>query len=741
MCAAADPQEPSANLMDELRHVQLLLKREDIFIDFQAHEIQELNLALRQESQRVLYLQKFLLFLHMVSIGERAINLTPQFFDSLFKEIQDKLTQSPPSTPNQIAVYNRVISTFVDNIPQVARACALFAQAKPDLVDQLTFSTIPGLFGYLWNAESAGRFLGFLHAIVEAVPDLAPAFTRVVFSVPGFRQFFGTVMAELAIKASTVNSPESASAFADEFIQRWGENAQFCPNIVREALAFSPNPPALLVDAFLRPAFESPRTFGIVPISMRVTPDSMRLITDSLVPKSGDLWELIAAVENPTTLPSSEKLGRILQDLGKSALFTVADLEVLNGLVEAVTTFVSDFPVKVSQLDQSTATRGGEYQTYSFTLPSVQDLPRSSSSGDITSPEDEIEKQLREMLTGVDVIPLAAQSSGAPDMVDLLKSQVQLARPDHRLLLEMKIDDFESARKKTSGNWKFQDFLELLRRKFEERQPQRLEKLSRISLYNTEYSQMVQLSKSLKKSIDLYRDVLRFHLVEKWLNEEHPLAEVSDTLCSDPQRFGEFFRGVIEKWRRWCSARQYNTPPNFEILHNIIMLELPQDRFLRMNPELDRRDHACCQGIRDKTEVLLRQNTFDFTSTFQETPKLLESAQKQLQQAFDAPLPLTKLQYFGEALNTLVFVLTFEGHKEVGADQWLPMTILLLVLAVPERLPSTIAYIDHFVKSLMDDPSNEIRLITEQTEYTFTMVKSALLHFQKSIDGIGPPEE
>jgi hypothetical protein len=43
MCAAAEAQEASTNLMDELRHVQLLLKREDIFIDFQEHEIQELD--------------------------------------------------------------------------------------------------------------------------------------------------------------------------------------------------------------------------------------------------------------------------------------------------------------------------------------------------------------------------------------------------------------------------------------------------------------------------------------------------------------------------------------------------------------------------------------------------------------------------------------------------------------------------------------------------------------------------
>jgi hypothetical protein len=394
-------------------------------------------------------------------------------------------------------------------------------------------------------------------------------------------------------------------------------------------------------------------------------------------------------------------------------------------------------------LDQKVSQKAVEYQTFSFSLPSITEVHHSSSQSESLSPEEEIEKQLREMLTGVDVIPLAAQSSGPPEMVDLLKSQVQLARPDHRLLLEMKIDDFEAALKKAGLTWNFQKFLELLRTKFEERQPQRLHKLSRISLYNTEYSQMNQLSKSLRKAIDYYRDVLRFHIVEKGLAETRPLAEIADILCTDPKAFIAFFAGVVEKWRKWCAMKEYDVQSitNYEILHNIVMLELDQERFLRVNPKFRDWDEACFTGIRDKKDELLRQNTFDFTSTFQETPKLLESAQKQLKQAFDAPLPLIKLHYFGEALNTLVFVLTFEGHKEVGADQWLPMTILLLVLADPERLPSTIAYIDHFVKALMDDPTNEIRLISEQTEYTFTMIKSALLHFQKSIDGIGEQGE
>jgi hypothetical protein len=174
----------------------------------------------------------------------------------------------------------------------------------------------------------------------------------------------------------------------------------------------------------------------------------------------------------------------------------------------------------------------------------------------------------------------------------------------------MKIDDFESARKKVSTNWDFQKFLDLLRTKFAERQPQRLEKLLRISLYNTEYSQMGQLSKSLKQSIDYSRDVLRFHLVEKWLREVNPLAGISDTLCENSQAFIAFFKEVVEKWRRWCDAGQYKTPTNYEILHNIVMLELSQERFLSVKPRLVDSDAACFIGIRDKKDELLRQTKF-----------------------------------------------------------------------------------------------------------------------------------
>lgn len=737
MSTPAPDSNESPNPMDELRHVQLLLKREDIFTDFQCHEIQELNRNLRQESQKVLSLQKFLLYLHMVSIGDRAVSLPPKYFDSLFKEISEK--SATQTATAQINSFYNVLSSFVNSLPTLARCANEVVKTKAELVDQMTFSTIPGLFGYLWNAESSEQFLQFLKEIVTNYLDIAPLFVRVIFALPQFRQFFDSVVngeSNLSCMVENVVDEPTAQQFCKDFLKKWKESAQFCPNIVKECLMSAPDPGKLLLDSFFIPAFSSPRTFGIISLSLRIGPESFSLITKGLENISGELWDTLKNVESPSTLPSSAKLINILPDLNKSASFTSKDIEVLTALVEC-----PGSNLQLAQIDNSFVQ--DEYATYVFILPTIQEVPRPQSGNQPDSLEDEIEKQLREMLTGVDVIPLAAQSSTPLDMVRLLKSQVQLARPDHRLLLEMKIDDFQSAKHKLDKQWEFQDFLTLLRTKFEERQPQRLEKLEKISLYNTEYSQMQQLSKSLKKSIDTYRDILRFHLVEKWLNETHPLSEISDNLClgdSTHSPFVDFYKNISAQLNQWCTSHQYTLTMNQVILHNIVMREIPQEKFLQMHPDLVKKDSLCYNGIHTQKAELLRQNTFDFTSTFQENPKLLESAQNQLQQAFDAPLPLDKLQYFGDALNTLVFVLTFEGHKEVGADQWLPMTILLLVLAEPKRLPSTIAYIDHFVKNLAEQGS-DIHLISETTEYTFTMIKSALMHFQKSIPGIGDSQE
>lgn len=340
--------------------------------------------------------------------------------------------------------------------------------------------------------------------------------------------------------------------------------------------------------------------------------------------------------------------------------------------------------------------------------------------------ENNLENQLRKILIGVDVIPLAAHQNANPDMVELLKSQVQLARPEKRLLLEMKIDYFQTA--KQDINYSFENWIKLLKDKFDERMPQRLQKLSKISLYNKEFSHLNELTKSLETSILNYRSILKYHLVIKWIYESNPFQSISDKLLTDPDEFVKFYALIIQNWNSWCQSHNYQPTNANTIIHNLIMRKLPIEKFREANPKFVQEDLSIWESISQGKEEILEKNTFHFTSAFQDNPKLLEAAQNQLGKAFSSPLPLDKCMYLNQALHTLVFVLTFEGHKDVGADEWLPMTILLMVHHEPRYLASNIEYINHFLMKLAEPPFNT-KLIDDTIEYTFTMVSSSRIHF------------
>ena len=357
--------EGDKNLMDELRHVQLLLKREEIFNEFQANEVQELNTKLRKESQNVFNLQKLLLYLHMISMGNRAIELSPKFFDSLLKEIPEKLSQPPQGA--SLSAPNIIISKFLENNELLAKSCIKLINEHPDKLDQLAFSTLPGLFGYLWSAESGEKFANFMKVLIEIDSKIAQGLVQVIYGLPPFRQFFDAVVSDLIYNIKTVKDEETADQFAQCILNKWRENAQFCPDIICQVISYSKNPVEFLAESFIKPAFQSPRTFGIIPLSYRLNNDSMNLIMNSLLKITNDLWESLKNVSNPSTLFSAKKLSEILPDLGKTVLLTSEDLEVLGILAKNALSIDNTFPDKPIYNDN---TKSEFYQVYSFTSQS-----------------------------------------------------------------------------------------------------------------------------------------------------------------------------------------------------------------------------------------------------------------------------------------------------------------------------------------------------------------------------------
>jgi hypothetical protein len=78
--------------------------------------------------------------------------------------------------------------------------------------------------------------------------------------------------------------------------------------------------------------------------------------------------------------------------------------------------------------------------------------------------EADIEVELRRILTELNVIPLAANAQKNPEMVQVLKTQINLSDEHSRLHLALKINDFERALERSlDENWTFDSLVNLLR--------------------------------------------------------------------------------------------------------------------------------------------------------------------------------------------------------------------------------------------------------------------------------------
>jgi hypothetical protein len=136
----ADRDEPT-NLMDELRTVQLLLKREHRFVSFYEQELSHLTSALTQTSHRVHCIQKFHLFLAMSSLNNQVFDQA--FLTSLFSEGIDSSVKIPGAMSPHTPIYNDIISAFLADLPRLAQACVNITHLNPAFIDEMAFQTLP----------------------------------------------------------------------------------------------------------------------------------------------------------------------------------------------------------------------------------------------------------------------------------------------------------------------------------------------------------------------------------------------------------------------------------------------------------------------------------------------------------------------------------------------------------------------------------------------------------------------
>jgi hypothetical protein len=685
--------------MDELRHVQLLLKRERRFISFRDQEIRRLTAVLTQIGHRLHFHHKFHLFLAMTLLSDRALSFTPEFLGSLFAEGKDSNDKPPNDVALQLPVYTAIVSAFLADLPRLAAACVSLIEMAPPFAHQLTLQTLPGLFGYLWNKESVDRYLLLLKELFGLSREIASTCVTVLFLLLPFQSFLDQVMDRLINRVPLVKTPAQASEFASDFVESWYVHIGLCPSVIRKALLLSEDPSQLLTDAFLLPALNCPRVFRLVPLSMRPAelPLVSQLLLEALPPRSEDLWKAIERAADPKLLPSFERLVHLLPDFANVVLCTTSDLDLLVHLAIA-----AHLPGPATGPPAPSDT----YCTYLVPLPTAVRLVRPPTPLTLSA-EDEIERQLRELLTTADVIPLA-QAGGRPDMVDILKGQLQLARPERRPVLEMKIDDMESFRSRANLDWTFVNYVEILRRNFEARERERLEQLSHVAALSADKTRLEYLVSDVLQQVAQLRKFLSFALVESWLETNARVAPPD--VHTDTGAVASFFNDAALDWNAFAQDR--GAPASSAVLHSALMRDLPREAFILSNP---RDDRPFRDTLRTRCHAIVSTNTFGTAELMQDAERLLEPARAAFVRAFEEPLPLQLLGKMAEAWTSFVRVQQIDQKNDPGEDEYLPMTIGVLALADLEQLPATVQWLCHFIDPLEDTaaalPDDERRVL------------------------------
>jgi hypothetical protein len=72
----------------------------------------------------------------------------------------------------------------------------------------------------------------------------------------------------------------------------------------------------------------------------------------------------------------------------------------------------------------------------------------------------------------------------------------------------------------------------------------------------------------------------------------------------------------------------------------------------------------------------------------------------------------------------MINLLSFQGHREIGADHWLPITLMLFIYVNPPRIASAMQYMHNFLLTLSDGNP-----VSQSQEYNVTMAHSAAAYF------------
>ncbi|KAH0789984.1 hypothetical protein GPJ56_006111 [Histomonas meleagridis] len=673
----------------DLGILRQLLHREQAFFDIEQQQAKSFEKDSYNSIKNLIFQTRKVYSLHL-SVLEQHQTGTP-------RDIPDLMTMSNNLPHGFSAIHQRTFQTMTASLlgdpKKFAELLSKYIDENPESENLIVFSLIPALFSCLWSQEEATRFVELL---LSFDPKYYPSFTRLLIVHPSFFVFLSSIQSEAN---RLLNSDDLSFSSIIALLQ---SITFLFPSSIHYLLSKVPDPTKFFYDCILEPLLKNPALYGLVPSSETRTfsslcenPDMEQVasLVDILVKQTNTIQMQPVESSLSSVLSGKEQLIYLLRD----------DCKILK--------LITNSDVVPPEDD-------GVYQ-----VPFKRSIPQPTvTKTDSTDDSDPFEALLRTLVIQLDV------AHAGKDIIDTLDAALMLHAGASRLKFELRLDEFKQMKKQKNAPDDVSYYVQLLTSAYEQRMKHRKATLSNSTTSDVFKVQNLQSS----QAVNFLLRTRQMAFFNTWCDTgvfDNIESQYSE-LCTNNKTFSQTYKSLITSFIQFAEEKKFSTTKDqyVPIVYNRLTQKITLSLFRSYHPELVKLDDDIHNMIENHRDFLYSRNSLPFLQAFKDDPQLMGLSAQHLERAFleDSVIPIA--EWIDRALTALIHVLSFQGYKEIGADHWLPMTLILFIHVNPPKIASVAAYMHHCLLTLTDNTP-----ISQSIEYNMTMTHSASEYFKNEL--------
>ena len=688
-------------ISEELGVLRQLLHREQAFFDIESQQAKLFEKDSYDSIKNLIFLTRKVFSLHL-SVLEQSKTGKPIDVPDL-AQLLNVFAQGF-STSQQRAFQSAIVSMKEGNTKELAEKITDYIQRVPDDENYVVFSLLPALYSCLWSQEESNSFIDLLLCFS---PHLRPSMTRLLLVHQSFFVFLSSIQAE-AGAALTEQAP------LQTILNLIKSRSFLFPSTLRTLMSRTEDPVDFFIECIMKQLFVRPALYGLVPSSETKTFEYLIPTIEQCKP---DVVELVQYLKDSTNaiqmLPVESQLASVLINNEQLIYLFKNDCKSIVG--------ITGIDVQIPDSDSV------------FQIPFKRSIAVQQQESTEENEIDPFEALLRSLVIQLDV------SRAYSNIIETLESALTLHAGASRLKYELKLDEFKQMKAQKNAPDDVPFYVNLLTTAYDERMKHRKATLSNSTTSDVFKVQHLQGTQALQFLLQT-RQMTFFNMWDQTGAFNIDSDDTIKSYCTEKKSFMGHYKELVEGFLSFAASHNLTVQKDkyVPIVFNRLTHQITLSEFRKYHPEIAKIDEQIHAMIRDHKEDLYASNQLPFLQVFKDDPSLMGLAAQHLRHAFDEDSAIPIAEWIDRSLSALIHVLSFQGMKEIGADHWLPMTLILFIHVNPEKIASVAAYMHHCILSIT---AGDLGPVSQSVEYNVTMTHSAAQYFQKELPKYLPKEE